>query len=121
MDRELSDEHWARIAGMLPGKASDPGRSGTDNRLFVEAVFWLARNGARWRALPAAYGCWNSVYQRFSRWCRAGVWQRLFKALSADPVFDLVIIDSTIVRAHQHAAGAKGGLKLTPSVARAEA
>lgn len=74
MDRqELSDAVWERIEPHLPGKASDPGRTGRDNRLFVEAILWLARSGAHWRVLPAEYGKWNSVYQRFNRWCREGV------------------------------------------------
>ena len=86
MDRqELSDAIWTRIEPHLPGKASDPGRSGRDNRLFVEAVLWLARSGAHWRVLPAGFGKWNSVYQRFNRWCRDGVWERLFNALATVP------------------------------------
>lgn len=120
MDRqELSDRTWSLVAPHLPGKASDPGRSGRDNRLFVEAIFWLARSGAHWRVLPAEFGKWNSVYQRFNRWCRDGVWDRLFKALADQPDFEYVLVDSTIVRAHQHSAGAqKKGLKLTRSADR---
>jgi len=111
---ELSDYVWGRLALHLPGKKSDPGRSGDNNRLFVEAVLWLARSGAHWRALPAEFGKWNSVYQRFNRWCRDGVWENLFNELADDPDFEYILIDSTIVRAHQHSAGAqKGGLKLT--------
>ncbi len=117
--RELDDTLWARLEPHLSGKKSDPGRSGDDNRLFVEAVLWLARSGAHWRALPDEFGKWNSVYQRFNRWCRDGVWENLFKALSGDPDFEYILVDSTIVRAHQHSAGAKkGGLKLTHWVAR---
>jgi putative transposase len=117
MDRhELSDAVWERIEPHLPGKASDPGRTGRDNRLFVEAILWLARSGAHWRVLPAEFGKWNSVYQRFNRWCRDGVWERLFTALADSPDWDYVLVDSTIVRAHQHSAGAsKRGLKLTRS------
>jgi putative transposase len=120
MDRqELSDTIWAKVEPHLPGKASDPGRTGRDNRLFVEAVLWLARSGAHWRVLPAGFGKWNSVYQRFNRWCRDGVWERLFAALADSPDWDYVLVDSTIVRAHQHSAGApKRGLKLTRSAAR---
>lgn len=116
--RELSDAMWDRMEPLLPGKASDPGRTGRDNRLFVEAVLWLARSGAHWRVLPAEYGKWNSVYQRFNRWCREGVWERLFTSLADTPDWDYVLIDSTIIRAHQHSAGAqKRGLKLTRSAA----
>ena len=91
---------------MLPGKAGYPGRSGRDNRLFVEAVLWVARTGSPWRDLPQEFGGWNSVYQRFARWSRSGVWQRVFEQLALEADFEEVFIDSTIVRAHQHAAGA---------------
>lgn len=112
--RELSDAMWERMEPLLPGKASDPGRTGRDNRLFVEAVLWLARSGAHWRVLPTEYGKWNSIYQRFNRWCREGVWERLFNSLADAPDWDYVLVDSTIIRAHQHSAGApKKGLKLT--------
>lgn len=109
--RELRDDQWERIESLLPGKTSDPGRSATDNRLFMDAILWIARTGAHWRELPEHFGAWNSVFQRYNRWSKAGVWERLFQALSDDPDFEYVMIDSTIVRAHQHSAGAKGGLK----------
>src|SRR3546814_12316245 len=76
--QEVSDALWERIEPHLPGKAGDPGRTGRDNRLFVEAVLWLARSGAHWRVLPKEFGRWHTVYQRFNRWCRNGVWERLF-------------------------------------------
>ena len=117
--QELSDEVWAKMAPHLPGKATDPGRTGRDNRLFMEAVFWLARTGAHWRALPARFGKWNTVYVRFNRWCRDDVFERLFRAMQDYPDFEYILVDSTIVRAHQHSAGAqKRGLKLRPSGAR---
>ena len=115
----LSEEQWARVEGLCIGKVGDPGVSGRDNRMFVEGVLWIARTGSPWRDLPAPFGLWNSVFQRFSRWSREGVWHRIFAALSDDPDFEYLILDSTIVRAHQHATGAKGGLKIRPSVARA--
>jgi transposase len=102
----LSDSQWKRIEQMLPGKAGDVGRTGADNRLFVEAVLWIARTGSPWRDLPSEFGLWNSAYVRFARWSRAGVWQRVFAALAKDADFREAMIDSTIVRAHQHAAGA---------------
>ena len=108
----LEDHVWERMAGHLPGKVGDPGRSGADNRLFVEAVLWLVRTSVPWRDLPACFGNWNSTFIRFSRWSKAGVWDRLFAAMADSPDFEYVLIDSTIVRAHQHAAGKKGGLKL---------
>jgi len=115
----LADHQWRRMEAHLPGKPGDPGRSGANNRLFVEAVLWIARTGSPWRDLPDAFSNWNSVFVRFSRWSKAGVWDRLFTAMADDPDFDYVMIDSTIVRAHQHAAGKKGGLKLVRSAARA--
>ena len=102
----LRDDQYERIAALLPGKASDPGRTATDNRLFIEAVLWIARTGSPWRDLPHEFGPWNSVYQRFARWSRSGVWHRVFAHLAQDADFEEVFIDSTIVRAHQHAAGA---------------
>lgn len=119
--RYLSDVQWLRIERLLPGKAGDPGTTADDNRLFVDAVLWIVRTGAPWRDLPSEIAKWNSVYQRFNRWSRRGVWRRLFEALADDPDFEYRIIDSTIVRAHQHAAGAKGGLKIRRSAARAAA
>jgi putative transposase len=117
----LKDHQWERMQSHLPGKSSDPGRTGADNRLFVEAILWLARTGVPWRDLPDYFGNWNSVFVRFSRWSKDGVWDRLFKAMADDPDFEYIMIDSTIVRAHQHAAGKKGGLKLARSVARGAA
>jgi putative transposase len=115
----LGDAQWARMAPYLPGKHGDPGRSGADNRLFAEAVLWLARTGSPWRDLPEFFGNWNSVFVRFSRWSKDGVWDRLFAAMADDPDFEYIMIDSTIVRAHQHAAGKKGGLKLVRSAGHA--
>src|SRR3954466_3258208 len=89
--------------------APKPGRSGADNRLFVEAVFWIVRVGAPWRDLPEAFGNWNSIFQRFRRWARAGVFDRIFEALSDDADFEYVIVDGPIVRVHQRGTGATGG------------
>lgn len=117
MDRRiLSDAQWERIAPLLPGKPGDPGRTGADNRRFVEGVLWLVRTGAPWRDLPESVGSWNSV---FRRWAQKGVFESLFKALSDDPDFEYAIIDGTIVRVHQHGAGARGGLKIRQSADRA--
>src|SRR5271168_1914930 len=105
----LKDHQWERMEPHLPGKSSDPGRTGKDNRLFMEAVLWMARAGTPWRDLPEFFGEWNSVFVRFSRWSKKGVWDRLFLAMADEPDFEYVMIDSTIVRAHQHAAGKKRG------------
>jgi putative transposase len=119
--RELTSAQWQRIEQLVPGKDGDKGRHGEDNRLFVDAVLWIARSGAPWRDLPEEFGNWNSVFQRFRRWAKKGVWQRIFNALIENPDFEYLIIDSTIVRAHQHAAGAKGGAKMRRSGVRAAA
>jgi transposase len=119
--RVLSDAQWERVAPLLPGKASDPGRSGADNRRFLEAVLWIVRTGAPWRDLHPEFGNWNSVFQRFRRWAVKGIFERLFQVLSGDPDFEYALIDGTIVRVHQHGTGAKGGLNLRPSGARAAA
>jgi transposase len=120
MDRMvLRDDQWERIAPLVPGKVGDPGRSGANNRRFVEAVLWIARVGAPWRDLPEGYGNWNSVFQRFRRWAKGGVFEKIFDALSADADFEYVIVDGTIVRVHQHGTGAKGGPRSRLSGARA--
>jgi len=105
----LRDDQWKRIAPLLPGKDGDPGRSGANNRLFIEAVLWIVRVGAPWRDLPEYFGNWNSVFQRFRRWAKGAVFDKIFEVLSADADFEYVIVDGTIVRVHQHGTGAKGG------------
>ena len=102
----LRDDQWERIAPLLRGKAGDSGRSGLDNRRFVEAVFWIARTGSPWRDLPVEFGKWNSIYIRFARWSNKNVWQNIFAVLREDADIEEVSIDSTVIRAHQHAAGA---------------
>ena len=104
----ISDADWARLEPLLPGRRGTPGRCGDDNRRFLDAVNWWTRNGGPWRDLPEALGNWNSVFRRFDRWSKNGVWQRLAETLQ-DPDFDWLAIDSTTVRAHQHAAGARMG------------
>jgi transposase len=111
----LSDSQWSKIKDIPPGKPGDPGRTGCDNRRFVEAIMWIGRNGARWRALPACYGNWNSVHRRFRRRSKKGVWQMAFNAPAANADTEWLMLDATIVRAHQPAAGAKGGKKMRDS------
>ena len=106
---ELSDQQWERIAPVLPGKAGDPGRTGADNRLFVNGVLWVLRSGAHWHDLPPRYGKWKSVHKRFTRWAKTGVWERIFASLTADPDNEYLMLDSSLVRAHQQAATGKGG------------
>jgi transposase len=115
----LNDAQWERIAPLLPGKEGDPGRSGENNRLFVEAILWIVRAGAPWRDLPAAFGKWFSVWKRFRRWALKGVFERIFEELSQDPDFEYAIVDGTIIKVHRHGTGAKGGLKIRPLAGRA--
>jgi transposase len=103
---EISDGQWSRIKDMLPGQEGDVGVTAKDNRLFVNAVLWIAKTGAPWRDLPERFGKFNSVWRRFDRWSRNGVWERIFRELR-DSDLEWLLIDSTITRAHQHAAGAK--------------
>jgi transposase len=114
----LRDDQWERIAPLLPGKVGDPGRSAADNRLFLEAVLWIVRVGAPWRDLPAAFGNWNSVFQRFRRWAKAGVFDEIFAALSSDADFEYALIDGTIVRVHQHGTGVRGCATTSESLMR---
>ncbi len=109
---ELTDEQWALIGPLVPGKVGDPGRSGVDNRLFVNGVLWVLRSGAHWHDLPPRYGKYKSVHKRFSRWAASGVWERIFEVLSADPDNEYLMLDSSLVRAHQQAATGKGGTKI---------
>ena len=105
---ELSDAQWDRVAPLLPGKAGDPGRTSSDNRLFVNGVLWDLRSGAHWRDLPDRYGKWKTAHQRFSRWSRAGVRERLLAGLIKDRDNQYLMLDSTLVRAHQQVTTGRG-------------
>ena len=103
---EITDAQWARIEHLLPGKPGDVGQTAKNNRLFINAVLWMARSGAPWRDLPERFGKANSVFQRFNRWAKNGRWQNLFETLQ-EPDLEWMMLDSTTIRAHQHAAGQK--------------
>lgn len=105
----LRDDQWERIKGLLPGRQDTVGVTARDNRLFVQAVLYRYRAGIAWRDLPARFGDFRAVHLRHSRWSKTGVWQRVFEALAQEADNEYVMIDSTIVRAHQHSAGAKKG------------
>lgn len=113
----LTDTQWEQIKDLLPGKAGHVGAPAKNNRLFVDAVLYRYRCGIAWRDLPARFGDFRVVHLRHMRWSRSGVWLRVFDALSALPDNEYAMIDATIVRAHQHSAGAKGGAKTKPSAA----
>ena len=117
----LTDECWAALKAALDAVRSGTGRPFRDERRTVEGVAWRLRDGARWRAVPAEYGPWWRAAQLHIRWSRAGVWARRFERLrdAGRPELAEVLMDGTVVRAHQKAAGGKGGLAPTPSGARA--
>ena len=103
----LRDGRWDRIRDLLPGREGTVLVTAQDNRRFVEAVLYRYRTGMPWRDLPERFGDGVKVHRRFSRWAKSGVWERVFQYLAADADNEYAMIDSTIVRAHQHSAGAK--------------
>lgn len=99
----LTDAQWESIKDLLPGKQGDPGRTGKDNRLFVDAVLYVLKTGVPWEDLPPRFGKPNTVWKRFDRWCKRGVWGRLFHALgeeSLEEELSEVYFDSSSVKAH---------------------
>jgi transposase len=110
---ELTEAQWTCIQDLLPGRKESVGRTAKDNRTFVNGVLWALRSGARWSDLPARYGKYKTVHKRFTRWAVSGVWERIFRTLRQDKSNPYLMIDSTIVRAHQQAAtGRKKGARI---------
>ena len=103
----LTDRQWETISGFLPGREGSVGATAKDNRLFVEPVLWKYRAGVPWRDLPERFGDPIKIHTRHMRWAESGVWERVFKVLATDADNEYAMIDSTIVRAHQHSAGAR--------------
>jgi putative transposase len=103
---EITDAQFERIKPLLSGQPGTPGRNADNNRRFINAVVWIARTGAPWPDLPERFGKYDTVYRRFYRWSQSGRWQEIFEALQ-EPDLEWLMLDSTVVRAHQHAAGAK--------------
>ena len=110
---DLSDREWAMVAPLLPNKPRGVAR--VDDRRVVNGLFYILRTGSPWRDLPGRYGPYTTAYNRFNRWAKAGVWLRVFETLAAQSPDSLHLIDTSIVRAHQHAAGGKKGARITPS------
>jgi len=107
---EISDEEWERVKDLLPSdKLEKQGRPPKPNRDMLNAILWIARSGAPWRDLPERYGSWNTVYDRFNKWAKEGVFEKIFEALNIDADMQELSIDSTSIKVHQHAAGAKKG------------
>jgi transposase len=102
----LRDDQWERIRDLLPGRAGHVGVTAQDNRLFVEAVLYRYRAGIPWRDLPERFGAWKKVHTRFGRWAKTGVRERIFRRWAGDADNEYAMVDSTVVRAHRHSAGA---------------
>jgi transposase len=117
----LRDDQWERIKDLLPGRQGAVGVTARDNRLFVEAVLYRYRSGIPWRDLPDRFGHFRKVHTRFRRWAKTGVWERVFQALAEDADNEYAMIDATIVRAHQHSAGARGGMPTPKRLVEAKA
>jgi transposase len=110
---ELTDEQWDRLAPLLPPEKPQTGRPNNDHRTVINGILWILRTGAPWRDLPERYGSWKTVYSRFRRWQAAGIWEQIVGALHEEAAHtgtldgSVTMIDSSNVRAHQHAAGAR--------------
>ena len=119
----MSNKEWAFFAPFVTARGPKRGRPAGNHRRILDGVFWIARTGAPWRDLPDDFGKWSSVYRQFRRWSVSGLWDAMLEALNATSAAQssVQMIDSTIVRAHQHSAGAKGGLKTRILGARAVA
>lgn len=109
----MSDEEWTFFKRFILAVRAPNGRKPTNHRLVLDGIFWIARTGAPWRDLPEDFGKWSSVYRQFRRWTLAGLWEQIMDVLNESGAVPpaLQMIDSTVVRAHHQAAGAKGGLR----------
>jgi transposase len=106
---DISDTVWSLLEPHLPGRAGAWGGKARDNRLFINAVFWILRTGAPWRDLPPDYGDWKNTHRRFCRWRDSGVWEALLEQLVTEPDYEWLMIDASHIKVHPHAAGAQGG------------
>ncbi len=106
---DISDRVWELLEPTLPGRTGAWGGKAKDNRLFINAVFWILRTGAPWRDLPPDYGGWKNTHRRFCRWRDKGVWEALLEKLVVEPDYEWLMIDASHIKVHPHAAGAKGG------------
>jgi transposase len=109
---DLSDEEWRLVEPLLPRPGR--GKRRVDDRRVANGIFYVLRTGAPWRDLPERYGPYTTVYNRFNRWSKRGIWLKVFEELAQRSPQSLQLIDSSIVRAHQHAAGGKRGARITP-------
>ncbi len=115
---DLTDEQWEKIKPFLPPQKPWTGRAALDHRTIINGILWILRTGAPWRDLPSRYGIHSTVSSRFYRWRKGGIWNRILENLQQQADYAELIdwevhfADSTVIRAHQHAAGAKGGKKI---------
>lgn len=113
---ELTNRQWYRLKPLLPPQKPAVGRPGKNHRTAINGILWIARTGAPWRDLPSRYGAWQTVAGRFYRWRKTGLWQRLLETLQQEADaqgkinWEIHFVDGSVIRAHQHAAGAKRGL-----------
>ena len=116
----LKDTEWEKIKDILPGIVGHVGVTAKDNRLFIEAVLYRYRTGIPWRDLPERFGDFRVIHTRFSRWCKKGIWQKIFEILAQEADNEYAMLDATIIKAHQHSAGAQKKMNQTqPSVVAA--
>ncbi len=106
---DISNRVWELLESSLPGRKGAWGGTAKDNRLFINAVFWILRTGAPWRDLPPDYGGWKNTHRRFCRWRDKGIWEALLEQLVTEPDYEWLMIDASHVKVHPHAAGAQGG------------
>ena len=106
---DISDRVWQLLEPHLPGRKGSWGGTARDNRLFINAVFWILRTGAPWRDLPSDYGNWKNTHRRFCRWRDKGIWESLLEQLVTEPDYEWLMIDASHIKVHPHAAGARGG------------
>ncbi len=117
MDRLcITDGQWAKIGPLRLGKPGDAGRTGGNNRMFLEAILWIARTGSPWRDLPAVFGKWNTVFKRYRDGLEADVFYKIFRTVSDDPDMEYAMEDATIVKVDRHGQGAERGLEIRRSV-----
>ena len=106
---DISDELWEILKPHLPGREGVRGVTAKDNRLFINAVFWILRTGSPWRDLPPDFGAWKNTHRRFCRWRDKGVWEKLLEILIDEPDFEWLMIDASYIKVHHDGMGAKGG------------
>jgi transposase len=111
---ELTEKQWQQLEPLLPPQNPKTGRPNKDHRTIINGILWVLRTGAPWRDVPERYGPWRTIASRFYRWRRDGLWDRLLMAVQqrsnvqGEVNWELHYVDGTMVRAHQHAAGARG-------------